>query len=127
MSPSDPWLALAPALVKPGVNPSAAAMAEELPITPHAGPTRDSEGHLTYIGDDGRRYVVGLPPDTDGEGIEQVMGDLRKGHDLLQRIEALCHQWMETVQSRDLDRRAALGLLLTTLETSLDDTDPDSP
>jgi hypothetical protein len=34
---------------------------------------------------------------------------------------------METVQSRDLDRRAALGLLLTTLETSLDDTDPDSP
>ena len=127
MSPSDPWLAFAPSLVKEGVHPSAAAMAEEQPITPHAGPTLDSEGRLTYVGDDGRRYLVGLPPETDGEGIEQVMGDLRKGHDLLQRIEALCQQWMETVQSRDLDRRAALVLLLTTLETSLDDTEPDSP
>jgi len=100
-------------------------MAEEQPITPHAGPTLDSEGQLTYVGDDGRRYVVGLPPDTDGAGIEQVMGDLRDGHDLLQRIKALCHQWLETVESRDLDRGAALVLLLTTLETSLDDSDPD--
>ena len=125
MSPSDPWLALAATLVKEGVHPSAAAMAEEQPITPHAGPTLDSEGHLTYVGDDGRRYVVGLPPDTDGEAIEQVMGDLRAGHDLLQRIEALCQQWLETVGSRDLDRRAALVLLLTTLETSLEESEPD--
>ena len=102
-------------------------MAEEQPITPHAGPTLDSEGQLTYVGDDGRRYVVGLPPDTDGEGIERVMGGLRDGHDLLLRIEALCHQWIEMVQSPDLDHRAALMLLLTTLETSLEDTasDPD--
>ena len=125
MSPPDPWLAFAPNLVKEGMDPSATAMAEEQPITPHAGPTLDSEGQLTYVGDDGRRYVVGLPPDTDGAGIEQVMGDLHDGHDLLQRIEALCQQWLETVQSRDLDRRAALVLLLTTLETSLEDSDPD--
>jgi hypothetical protein len=95
-------------------------MAEEQPITPHAGPTLDSEGQLTYVGDDGRRYVVGLPPDTDGEGIDRVMGDLRVGHDLLLRIEALCQQWIETVHGPDLDRQAALVLLLTTLETSLD-------
>ena len=102
-------------------------MAEEQPITPHAGPTLDSEGQLTYVGDDGRRYVVGLPPDTDGEGIERVMGDLRDGHHLLLRIEALCHQWLDMVHSPDLDHRAALMLLLTTLETSLEDTasDPD--
>jgi hypothetical protein len=102
-------------------------MAEEQPITPHAGPTLDSEGQLTYVGDDGRRYVVGLPPDTDGEGIERVMGDLRDGQHLLLRIEALCHQWLDIVQSPDLDHRAALMLLLTTLETSLEDTasDPD--
>jgi len=102
-------------------------MAEEQPITPHAGPTLDSEGQLTYVGDDGRRYVMGLPPDTDGEGIERVMGDLRDGQHLLLRIEALCHQWLDMVQSPDLDHRAALMLLLTTLETSLEDTasDPD--
>ena len=28
---------------------------EDKPITPHAGPTLDAEGQLTYIGDDGRR------------------------------------------------------------------------
>jgi hypothetical protein len=101
-------------------------MAEEQPITPHAGPTLDSEGQLTYVGDDGRRYVVGLPPDTDGEGIERVMGDLRHGQDLLLRIEALCRQWINTVHSSDLDHRSALVLLLTTLETSLEDLDSDS-
>ena len=100
-------------------------MAEEQPITPHAGPTLDAEGQLSYVGDDGRRYVVGLPPETDGEGIERVMGALSDGHDLLLRIEALCHQWIETVHSPDLERRAALVLLLTTLETSLEDTDTD--
>jgi hypothetical protein len=48
------------------------------------------------------------------------MGDLREGHDLLLRIEALCQQWIETVHSPELDHRSALVLLLTTLETSLD-------
>jgi hypothetical protein len=49
------------------------------------------------------------------------MGQLRGGHDLLQRIEALCQRWIDTVHSPDLDRKAALVLLLTTLETSLED------
>jgi hypothetical protein len=39
---------------------------DDQPITPHAGPTVDAEGNLTYIGDDGRRYVVALPPERKG-------------------------------------------------------------
>jgi hypothetical protein len=97
-------------------------MDEDQPITPHAGPTLDGEGRLTYIGDDGRRYVVGLPPETNEAGLERVMGDLQDGNSLFGEIEALCQRWIETVHSRDLDRRAALELLLTTLETTLEDT-----
>jgi hypothetical protein len=37
------------------------------PITPHAGPTLDAEGNLTYIGEDGRRYVVAPPPELPPE------------------------------------------------------------
>jgi len=33
------------------------------PITPHAAPIVDVDGNLTYIGDDGRRYVVAPPPE----------------------------------------------------------------
>ena len=55
-------------------------MADEQPITPHAGPTLDSLGQLTYVGDDGRRYVVGLPPDADEDSLERVMDQLRSGH-----------------------------------------------
>lgn len=102
-------------------------MADELPITPHAGPTLNGDGRLTYVGDDGRRYVVGLPPDGDEMSLERVMGTLRDGNALFSRIEALCHSWIEEVQSEDLDRRAALVLLLTTLETTLEEAYPEPP
>jgi hypothetical protein len=32
------------------------------PVTPHATPSIDAEGTLSYVGDDGRRYVVAPPP-----------------------------------------------------------------
>lgn len=35
------------------------------PMTPHATPLRDAQGRLTYIGEDGRRYVV-APAAADG-------------------------------------------------------------
>ena len=35
------------------------------PITPHATPTVDAGGRLSYVGGDGRRYLVGLPADVD--------------------------------------------------------------
>ena len=101
-------------------------MAEHQPITPHAGPTLDADGQLTYIGDDGRRYVVGLPPEADEASLERVMANLRQGNELFRQIEELCHQWIARVRSKDLDQRAALVLLLTTLETSLEDDYPDT-
>jgi hypothetical protein len=101
-------------------------MAEEQPITPHAALILDDEGQLTYVGDDGRRYVVGLPHNTDEHGLERLMGRLNDGHALFQQIETLCHRWIETVNSDDLDQRAALVLLLTTLETTLEGTYPEA-
>lgn len=125
---------------------AALVMADEQPITPHAGPILDPSGLLSYVGDDGRRYLVGTPADLaphrdsddspgidDGEGpaplspdrasADRVMRDLRQANRLYRRIESLCRDWITAVQSRDLERGAALELLLTTLETTLDDTD----
>jgi hypothetical protein len=99
---------------------------EEQPITPHAGPTLDADGNLTYVGDDGRRYVVGLPPDIDEDSVEKVMTLLRGGSGLFQQIEALCQRWIEEVSGADLDARAALVLLLTTRETAREERYPES-
>lgn len=38
---------------------------DDAPVTPHATPRRDAEGRLTYIGEDGRRYIVAPPPHED--------------------------------------------------------------
>jgi hypothetical protein len=91
------------------------------PITPHATPVLDEQGQLTYVGDDGRRYVVGLPPEADEQSVERVMATLAAGGDLFQQIEGLCHHWISAVTGPDLDSRAVLVLLITTLETALED------
>lgn len=101
-------------------------MADEMPVTPHAGPTLHADGQLSYVGDDGRRYVVGLPPDCDEARLERLMATLRQGNGLFQQIETLCHRWIESVNGPDLERRAALVLLLTTLETALEDVYPET-
>jgi hypothetical protein len=93
----------------------------EQPVTPHATPILDAEGRLTYVGDDGRRYVVGLSPELDEQSVERVMAALRQGGGLFQQIETLCHRWIAAVSGDDLEPRAALVLLLTTLETALED------
>jgi hypothetical protein len=98
---------------------------EEQPITPHASPVFDTDGNLTYVGDDGRRYVVGPIPEADESSVDRVMELLRSGNTLFNQIEALSSQWLERVTGAELDRRAALVLLLTTLETALEDADPD--
>ena len=90
------------------------------PITPHAAPTHDAQGRLTYTGADGRRYVVGLPPDCDEARIEQVMGRLRGGAELFQQIEQLSRRWLSQVTGQDLEAEAALALLLASLETALE-------
>ena len=98
---------------------------DEPPITPHAGPIFDADGHLTYVGDDGRRYVVAAMPDADEQQVDQVMERLRRGTALFRRLELLASAWLEQVSGTDLDRRAALALLLTTLETALEEGDAD--
>ncbi|MFN9622306.1 MAG: hypothetical protein ACK587_05665 [Cyanobacteriota bacterium] len=95
------------------------------PITPHAAPSLDAEGHLSYIGEDGRRYVVGLPPDMDQESLERVMATLQRGGALFHQIEHLARRWIARVSGPDLDARAALVLLVTTLETSLEEIYPE--
>jgi hypothetical protein len=95
---------------------------DEMPITPHAAPVVDGAGRLTYVGDDGRRYVVGLPPEVDELGLERVMASVSRGGPLFDQILALCHNWIASVNCPpDLEARAALALLLTTLETALED------
>lgn len=94
---------------------------EDEPITPHAVPIFDADGHLTYIGDDGRRYVVGPLPETDEASVDRVMERLRAGQLLFSQIEELSRQWLEHVCASGLQRDSALALLLTTLETALDE------
>ena len=98
---------------------------EDQPITPHAGPIFDADGNLTYVGDDGRRYVVAAMPDADERQVDQVMDRLRRGNALFNRLELLAREWLDQVSGAELDRRAALVLLLTTLETDLEEGAPD--
>jgi hypothetical protein len=55
------------AAVDPGPDPAVDPAPDQppQPVTPHAAPVHDAEGRLTYIGDDGRRYIVAEPPGSD--------------------------------------------------------------
>lgn len=99
------------------------------PMTPHAAPVFDAGGQLSYIGTDGLRYVVSLPPEAEPESAESWMANLRQGDGLFRHIEHLCGRWLACVSGGELDRAAALALLLTTLEVALDPNppSPDSP
>jgi hypothetical protein len=90
------------------------------PVTPLTGPTLDAEGRLTYIGEDGRRYVVVEGVELDAEGSARVMEALQAAGPIFQEIEALCHSWLERVSLAPLQREEAIALLLATLETVLE-------
>ncbi|MFN7820021.1 MAG: hypothetical protein ACK5Q7_10605 [Cyanobacteriota bacterium] len=98
---------------------------QNAPITPHAGPSLDRDGQLSYVGEDGRRYVVGLPPEIDPASLERVMHTLQKEGSLFHQIERLACRWIARVSGPDLDGRAAMVLLVTTLETSLEELFPE--
>ena len=100
-------------------------MEEESLVTPLAAPSLDDRGVLSYAGTDGQRYVVGLPPEIEEARMEQVMTTLRGGGDLFLEIESFCHRWIQQVSGPDLNQHDALVLLLTTLETALDDRYPE--
>jgi hypothetical protein len=93
---------------------------EDQPITPHAVPVFDANGNLTYVGDDGRRYVVGPLPALEQAKVDQVMQRLRAGQSLFAELESLASQWLEQVCGPDLSRAAALALLLSSLDRALD-------
>lgn len=96
------------------------AMKEE-PITPSAGPTLDAQGRLTYIGEDGQRYVVLDALELDHQTSLRVADALRDAGLLLDQIESLAQRWMDQVSAEALSRKDALDLLLATLETDLED------
>ena len=96
------------------------AMKEE-PITPSAGPTLDAQGRLTYIGEDGQRYVVLDALELDHQTSLRVADALRDAGLLLDQIENLAQRWMDQVSAEALSREDALDLLLATLENELED------
>jgi len=90
------------------------------PITPHAGPTLDPDGQLSYLGEDGRRYVILGRDDLDEIAAERVMGTLREASDLFHRIEVRSKRWLSQVCRSPLRRSEALALLLARIETALE-------
>ena len=95
-------------------------MDEDAPITPITGPNIDAEGRLTYMGEDGRRYVVVDGDERDETSSAAVMEALRSAGALFEEIETLCQGWVDEVSDEALTRAEAVALLLATLETLLD-------
>jgi hypothetical protein len=96
---------------------------DDHPVTPLTSPSLDAEGRLTYVGEDGRRYVVVDGVELDAEASAQVMEVLQQAGSLFQEIETLCHGWLERVSNAPLQRNEAIALLLATLETVLEVTE----
>ena len=94
-------------------------MDEDAPITPITGPNIDAEGRLTYMGEDGRRYVVMDGDERDETSSAAVMEALRSAGPLFEEIETLCQGWVDEVSDAALTRAEAIALLLATLETAL--------
>lgn len=101
-------------------------MEEQQPITPLTGPVFDADGRLTYMGVDGRRYVVVEGVEFDEQDAAQVIEALQKAGSVFEQIETDCHRWLDIVQASPLNNEEALALLLATLETLLEEKDDDN-
>jgi len=102
-------------------------MEEQQPITPLTGPVFDAEGRLTYMGVDGRRYVVVDAGDLDADDAAEVMEALKRGGPVFEAIEQSCRTWLQGLSASPLSDEEALALLLATLETVLDPGDGTQP
>ena len=103
---------------------------QQQPVTPLTGPVFDAEGRLTYMGVDGRRYVVVDGVDVDEHEAAQVMEVLQQSGEVFDDIELRCRHWLEMVEASPLNHEEALALLLATLETLLEakgDQPPNTP
>lgn len=94
---------------------------DEEPITPNTGPTLDAEGRLTYIGEDGHRYLVLDKLELDRDAALRVADVLQAAGGLFDQIEALSQRWIDQVCAGALEREEVVALLLATLETVLAD------
>ena len=94
---------------------------EEEPVTPITGPILDLDGQLTYLGEDGQRYVVLDNLRLDQEASQRVADLLQAAAPLIDQIETLCHRWMDQVCRGVSDREEAVSLLLASLESVLDE------
>ena len=101
-------------------------MEEQQPITPLTGPVFDADGRLTYMGVDGRRYVVEEGAELDEQEAAQVIEVLQQAGGVFEQIEADCRRWLDIVQASPLNNEEALTLLLATLETLLEEKDDDN-
>lgn len=102
------------------------AMDEEQPITPLTGPVFDAEGRLTYMGVDGRRYVVVKGGEFDEQEAAQVIDVLQRAGGVFEQIEQDCRRWLQIVLASPLNQEEALALLLATLETLLEEKDDET-
>jgi len=89
------------------------------PATPLTSPVIDDQGRLTYVGTDGRRYVVLGPKDQEAYRQQTLQQCLDQGARELQEIERHSKTWLDLVCGPHLQRAEALALLLRTLEDSL--------
>lgn len=101
-------------------------MEEQQPITPLTGPVFDGDGRLTYMGVDGRRYVVDEGAELDEKEAAQVIEVLQQAGVVFEQIEADCRRWLDIVQGSPMNNEEALALLLATLETLLEEKDDDN-
>ncbi|MFM8524985.1 MAG: hypothetical protein ACKOCM_05120 [Cyanobacteriota bacterium] len=98
------------------------------PATPLTSPVIDAEGRLTYVGTDGRRYVVLGPEDQEAYRQRSLHQSLEQGARQLDQIQRQARIWLDLVCGPGLQRAEALVLLLRTLEDSLGGADEaDSP
>ena len=67
--------------------------------------------------------LVALVPQEGFLFTATLADNLRYGDALFQQIQDLCENWIDQVTGLELERQAALALLLSTLEVALD---PDS-
>ena len=89
------------------------------PATPLTSPVIDEQGRLTYVGTDGRRYVVLGPRDQEAYRQRSLQQSLDQGSRELREMERQARIWLDLVCGPQLQRAEALALLLRRLEDSL--------
>lgn len=98
------------------------------PATPLTSPVLDAEGRLTYVGTDGRRYVVLGPSEQEAQRQNALELSLEPGHRVYELIERQARIWLDQVCGADLERSQALAWLLQRLQSRLGSEDgPASP